>query len=111
MVGSAALPIVLAIRMGVTIDPGLVGLVLSYTATLTGLLNWGVRRFSEAELGMVSVERTRRLFTVTQESTSDALAVIPPTWPQNGEVRLTQVTMRYRPGLPAGTERNAGCLT
>ena len=26
-----------------------------HTGTLTGLLNWGVRRFSEAELGLVAV--------------------------------------------------------
>ena len=39
------------------LDPGLVGLILSYTSMLTGLLNWGVRRFSEAELGLVAVER------------------------------------------------------
>ena len=43
------------------LDPGLVGLILSYTSMLTGLLNWGVRRFSEAELGLVAVERLGRI--------------------------------------------------
>ena len=49
LVGFTAISCVLAVSFGWPIDPGLVGLVLSYTATLTGLLNWGVRRFSEAK--------------------------------------------------------------
>lgn len=97
----------LAIRFDLAaLDPGLVGLVLSYTATLTGLLNWGVRRFSEAELGMVAVERTRQLFSCPQEEPAESSptrlthALLPANWPAQGEVRLTNVTARYRPGLP-----------
>jgi ABC-type multidrug transport system fused ATPase/permease subunit len=107
LVGCTALACVLAIRFDlIALDPGLVGLVLSYTATLTGLLNWGVRRFSEAELGMVAVERTRKLFSCPQEETASAAAalltdaLLPASWPTSGEVRLTNVTARYRPGLP-----------
>merc|ERR1740138_1258268 len=49
LVGFTALACVLAIRVGKgsgagSLDAGLVGLVLSYTSMLTGLLNWGVRR-------------------------------------------------------------------
>jgi ATP-binding cassette subfamily C (CFTR/MRP) protein 1 len=63
-------------------------------------LNWGVRRFSEAELGMVAVERTMRLFKCPQESTQDEILEISPHWPHAGEVRLSNVSLRYRPGLP-----------
>jgi ABC-type multidrug transport system fused ATPase/permease subunit len=100
LVGTTAVACVLAIKFGYPLDAGLVGLVLSYTTTLTGLLNWGVRRFSEAELGMVAVERTMRLFKCPQEVTRDAITDIPPQWPNAGEVRLTNVSVRYRPGLP-----------
>jgi ABC-type multidrug transport system fused ATPase/permease subunit len=109
LVGSTAMACVVVIRFGIAaLDPGLVGLVLSYTAILTGLLNWGVRRFSEAELGMVAVERTRKLFTCPQEETSTPVngtsllskAQLPADWPASGEMRLTNVTARYRPGLP-----------
>ena len=66
LVGFTAISCVLAVTFAWPIDPGLVGLVLSYTATLTGLLNWGVRRFSEAEMGMVAVERTKSLAACPQ---------------------------------------------
>ena len=109
LVGSTAMACVLVIRFDIAaLDPGLVGLVLSYTATLTGLLNWGVRRFSEAELGMVAVERTRKLFSCPQEETTSptnenpvmSKEQLPADWPSSGEMRLTNVTARYRPGLP-----------
>jgi ABC-type multidrug transport system fused ATPase/permease subunit len=105
LVGFTALACVLAIKFGASdsaplMDPGLIGLVLSYTSTLTGLLNWGVRRFSEAEQGMVAVERTRRLFVCPQESTTDALETVPENWPDKGEIKLSAVSARYRPGLP-----------
>jgi ABC-type multidrug transport system fused ATPase/permease subunit len=102
LVGFTALACVLAIKYGKggNIDPGLIGLVLSYTSTLTGLLNWGVRRFSEAEQGMVAVERTGRLFTCPQESTQDAIETVPEDWPAHGEVKISQVSARYRAGLP-----------
>merc|ERR1719161_305434 len=66
LIGFTAFACVLAIKVGGgagTVDPGLVGLVLSYTTMLTGLLNWGVRQFSEAEQGLVAVERARQLLS------------------------------------------------
>ena len=96
LVGCASLSCVLAVRFKWSIDAGLVGLVLSYTATLTGLLNWGVRRFSEAEMGMVAVERTRSLTACPQETTVDPIASIPAEWPQAGKIVLNNVSARYR---------------
>ena len=116
LVGFAAFACVLAIKIdgdgGGTMDPGLVGLVLSYTTTLTGLLNWGVRQLSEAEQGMVAVERTRRLAACPQESTADSMSVdssltserahhsLPVDWPKVGAITVQEVCVRYREGLP-----------
>ena len=36
--------IVIAVALGYELDGGMVGLILSYSAVMTGLLNWGVRR-------------------------------------------------------------------
>jgi ABC-type multidrug transport system fused ATPase/permease subunit len=104
LVGFTALACVLAIRLGKgagagTLDPGLVGLVLSYTSMLTGLLNWGVRQFSEAEQGLVAVERTRQLFLCPQEVTAQPLGDVAGDWPAQGELKLTNVSARYRAGL------------
>ena len=100
LVGFTALACVLAVKLSWSIDPGLIGLVLSYTATLTGLLNWGVRRFSEAEMGMVAVERTKSLTGCPQESTTDPLKSVPENWPSEGRIKLQNVSARYRDGLP-----------
>merc|ERR1711871_1911104 len=102
LVGFTAISCVLAVSFGWPIDPGLVGLVLSYTATLTGLLNWGVRRFSEAEMGMVAVERTKGLSACPQEFTENQYTVdeMPQNWPTEGQIVLQDVSARYRKGLP-----------
>eukprot|EP01047_Picozoa_sp_COSAG01_P032682 COSAG01_NODE_2374_length_7803_cov_5.861241_6_plen_151_part_00 len=110
LVGFTAFACVLAIKFegfGGTSDPGLVGLVLSYTTTLTGLLNWGVRQFSEAEQGMVAVERTRRLCACPQEGTPDPMPTDAATegalaadWPAAGAIKVIDVSVRYREGLP-----------
>ena len=100
LVGCAAFSCVLAVKFKYPIDAGLVGLVLSYTATLTGLLNWGVRRFSEAEMGMVAVERTRSLTACPQEGTTDPNLKLSAEWPQEGKIALKNVSARYRQGLP-----------
>ena len=107
LVGTTSLACVLAVRFKWPVDAGLVGLVLSYTATLTGLLNWGVRRFSEAEMGMVAVERTRGLTECPQEFTVDEYAAdkIPPEWPSAGEILVKNVSARYRDGLPKVLKR------
>jgi len=99
LMGCAALSCVLAIEFEWVSDAGLIGLVLSYTATLTGLLNWGVRNFSEAEMGMVAVERTRAMMGCPQEVTKEPLEV-PPSWPSEGSISLQGVCVRYRESLP-----------
>merc|ERR1711871_636191 len=100
LVGFTALACVLAVEVSWAIDPGLIGLVLSYTTTLTGLLNWGVRRFSEAEMGMVAVERTKGLSSCPQEFTTDPIEAVDPKWPEHGEIVLKNVCAQYRKGLP-----------
>mmetsp|Transcript_8755 Transcript_8755/g.17931 ORF Transcript_8755/g.17931 Transcript_8755/m.17931 type:complete len:617 (+) Transcript_8755:380-2230(+) len=99
LIGCTAFSCVVAIKYRWLTDAGLVGLVLTYTQTLTGLLNWGVRNFSEAEMGMVAVERTRSLTACPQEDTVKPLAV-PSKWPQEGHILLKDVSVRYRESLP-----------
>jgi len=98
--GFTGLACVIVIHLGQRIDPGLIGLVLSYVTLFTSLLNWGVRNFSEAEQSLVAIERTRQLGLSPQEETNDELTNIPKSWPSNGEVRFVGVSARYRPGLP-----------
>ena len=100
LMGCAGLSCVLAIELGWISDAGLIGLVLAYTATLTGLLNWGVRNFSDAEMGMVAVERTRNMAMCPQEGTKNPDADVPPTWPSEGAIAFRDLSVRYRENLP-----------
>ena len=51
-----------------TINPGSVGLSLSYALNVTGTLNMLVRQSSEVETNMVSVERIREYQEITEEA-------------------------------------------
>ncbi|KAJ3021115.1 Multidrug resistance-associated protein 4 [Thoreauomyces humboldtii] len=94
------------LRGSLGLQPGVVGLLLSYVLQLTGLLQWCVRQSAEVENYMVSVERVLEYTTLTPEESPQDIAAAelrgpPPTaWPHAGEVGLTGLSLTY-----PGTER------
>ncbi|XP_074079822.1 ATP-binding cassette sub-family C member 3 isoform X2 [Macrotis lagotis] len=83
-----------------TLNPGLVGLSVSYALQVTLALNWMVRMTSDLESNIVAVERVREY----SETKTEAPWVIsdnrpPPDWPQQGEVEFLNYSVRYREGL------------
>ena len=71
-----------------SIDPGLVGLTLSYALNVTGALNMLVRMTSEVETNMVSVERIQEYQDVKQEAPQDVPENDPSEdWPEHGVVK------------------------
>ncbi|KAK5808060.1 P-loop containing nucleoside triphosphate hydrolase protein [Linnemannia elongata] len=85
------------------IDPATIGLVLSYSMSVTGTFNWCVRQFAEVENNMNAVER---LYHYSEELTVEADAVIPDNrpsdnWPSAGAITIRNLEMRYRPELPS----------
>ncbi|TFK40143.1 P-loop containing nucleoside triphosphate hydrolase protein [Crucibulum laeve] len=86
------------------INAAQIGLVLTYTTSLTQLCGMLTRQTADVENYMNSVER------VTHYSQSDLIEQEPPheipdhkppsTWPENGTIIFENVCMRYRPGLP-----------
>ncbi|KAF9325126.1 hypothetical protein BGZ91_002564 [Linnemannia elongata] len=85
------------------IDPATIGLVLSYSMSVTGTFNWCVRQFAEVENNMNAVER---LYHYSEELTVEADAVIPDNrpsdnWPSAGAISIRNLEMRYRPELPS----------
>ena len=100
---------------------GLVGLMLSFAAAMSGMLNWMVRSIAEAEQHATSFERCLAMAAVPAERWGDepspdgtrtqlqSSALVAPTsgdgqdestWPTKGAIELRDVTMRYRPQLP-----------
>uniref|UniRef100_H0VFM4 ATP-binding cassette sub-family C member 10 n=1 Tax=Cavia porcellus TaxID=10141 RepID=H0VFM4_CAVPO len=87
-------------------NPGLVGLVLSYALSLTGLLSGLVSSFTQTEVMLVSVERLEEYSRdLAQEPQGRRLQVHHPppqlaSWLTQGSVEFQDVVLVYRPGLP-----------
>ncbi|TBU32613.1 P-loop containing nucleoside triphosphate hydrolase protein [Dichomitus squalens] len=95
---------ILAVSNASGIDPAQIGLVLTYTTSLTQLCGMVTRQSAEVENYMSSVER------ILQYSRDDVIPQEapheipdhkpPPEWPAKGAIEFDQVVMRYRAGLP-----------
>ncbi|KAF9181719.1 hypothetical protein BGZ50_005356 [Haplosporangium sp. Z 11] len=80
-----------------------IGLVLSYSMSVTGTFNWCVRQYAEVENNMNAVER---LHHYANELQVEADAIIPDnrpaaSWPSAGAISIRNLEMRYRPELPS----------
>ncbi|KAI0661576.1 ABC protein [Cubamyces menziesii] len=95
---------ILAVSNASGIDPAEIGLVLTYTTSLTQLCNMVTRQSAEVENYMSSVERIvqySRQDQIPQEAPHEVSTNKPsPDWPARGEIEFKEVVMRYRPGLP-----------
>ncbi|KAG0343296.1 hypothetical protein BG000_000015 [Podila horticola] len=97
--GSAFLSVV-SLARGLAVDPGLVGLSLSYALNITQTMNWMVRQYSEIESNIVSVERLKEYVELPQEAPEVLADHRPPQhWPDHGRVDFVNYETRYRPGL------------
>ena len=82
------------------INPGLVGLSISYALQITQSLNWTVRMASELETNIIAVERIKEY----SETPTEALPIIESNrpsddWPSQGHVKFDHYSTRYREGL------------
>lgn len=97
---STALASVSALLISRNIDAGMVGLLMTYTISVTGSLNWLVRSASEVEQNIVSVERVLGYASLPSEAAADVPDKQPPkTWPEHGSIEFDKFSMRYRPEL------------
>ncbi|ORX59695.1 multi drug resistance-associated protein MRP [Hesseltinella vesiculosa] len=80
------------------IDPGLVGLSVSYALSVTQALNWVIRSFCEIETNIVSVERIKEYIDLPHEK-YDSMRTVSPSWPEQGTIEFKDYSTRYRAGL------------
>uniref|UniRef100_A0A673X4S4 ATP-binding cassette sub-family C member 10 n=1 Tax=Salmo trutta TaxID=8032 RepID=A0A673X4S4_SALTR len=83
-----------------SIDPGLVGLSLSYALSITGLLSGLIFSFTQTEMQLVSVERTEEYSTTLPTEPQHSNPQVPTSWPEQGWVEFRGAVLSYREGLP-----------
>ncbi|CAG9578808.1 unnamed protein product [Danaus chrysippus] len=84
-----------------TINPGIVGLSISYALQITQTLNWLVRMTSEVETNIVAVERIKEYAETKQEAPWTVPAGPGSTWPETGALQLERLSLGYRAEEPA----------
>ncbi|XP_078099628.1 ATP-binding cassette sub-family C member 4 isoform X1 [Sander vitreus] len=77
------------------LDAGSVGLSLTYSVTLMGMFQWGVRQSTELENMMTSVERVVEYTELESEAPWETQKRPPPDWPSKGLVTFDQVSFSY----------------
>ncbi|KAK2820903.1 hypothetical protein Q5P01_023862 [Channa striata] len=82
------------------LNPGLVGLSVSYALQVTMSLNWMVRMTSDLESNIVAVERVKEYSETKTEAPWEVEDTKPPPeWPVEGNVDFRAYSVRYREGL------------
>ncbi|KAI8088846.1 multi drug resistance-associated protein MRP [Halteromyces radiatus] len=89
--------------MGATaVDPGLVGLSVSYALNVTSSLTWVIGLYCRFEINIISVERIKEYAELPSEKYNGAEQprILPSSdWPDKGQVIFQDFSTRYRPGL------------
>ncbi|XP_037095749.1 multidrug resistance-associated protein 4-like isoform X1 [Syngnathus acus] len=81
-------------------DPGKVGLALSYAVTLIAMFQWGVRQSAEIENMMTSVERVVEYAELKSEAPWETDTKPPPDWPKRGSITFDSVNFSYSASEP-----------
>lgn len=76
-------------------DPGLIGLVIAYSLSITGLLSGVVNAFTETEREMIAVERVKQYLESIPVETGKGDNP-PYAWPSQGVVEFREVVLKYR---------------
>ncbi|KAB0353783.1 hypothetical protein FD755_023521, partial [Muntiacus reevesi] len=84
-----------ALILAETLTPGQVGLVLSLTLMLMGMLQWCVRQSTEVENMMISVERGTEYIDLEKEAPWQLAYRPPPSWPHSGKIYFDKIDFRY----------------
>lgn len=86
--------IVWSVRIG-SLTPATAGLLAVYSLNFWGMLNWGIRVWSDVEARMTSLERVKAYSTLPPEPDTLVVADVPAAWPSAGRVVFENVHARY----------------
>ncbi|XP_039260712.2 ATP-binding cassette sub-family C member 4-like isoform X1 [Styela clava] len=83
------------------LNPGEIGLILTYTTSLVNIFQWGVRQSAEVENLMTSVERVQQYYRIPPEPVEENPDKKPPeSWPKHGSIKFENVSFSYYNGGP-----------
>jgi len=93
-----------------SLNPGTVGLSLTYASSITGILTFLIRQTSQVETNMVSVERVKEYEDSIPSEAPYRMPEQDPSedWPQYGSITFCDYSTRYREGLDL-TLRGISC--
>ncbi|KAG7492992.1 hypothetical protein MATL_G00021320 [Megalops atlanticus] len=83
-----------------SVDPGLIGLSLSYALSITNLLSGLIFSFTQTETQMISVERTEEYSTEIPVEMQHGILEVSHSWPEQGHIVFQGAVLTYRQGLP-----------
>ncbi|CAD6222001.1 GSCOCT00005267001.2-RA-CDS [Cotesia congregata] len=75
---------------------GSVGLAISQSLILTGMLQYGVKQTAEVQSQMTSVERIIQYTDLPKEGPMESTNPPPSDWPSKGDVKWQNVSMSYK---------------
>ncbi|KAG4104318.1 hypothetical protein H8356DRAFT_1029599 [Neocallimastix lanati (nom. inval.)] len=81
------------------LTPSLLGLSLSYALQVTSSLNGVIRSLNNVEINMNSAERLLYYANEIEMEEQKGLDA-PKHWPQQGKIKINNLTMKYAPHLP-----------
>ncbi|RPD65442.1 multidrug resistance-associated ABC transporter [Lentinus tigrinus ALCF2SS1-7] len=84
-----------------TVDPSKIGVVMSYTLSITQMFSTMVSTYAQNEQNFNAVERVLYYTELPSEGAATTPNDPPPSWPDAGAIEFKGVEMAYRPGLPA----------
>ncbi|EDV27231.1 uncharacterized protein TRIADDRAFT_54969 [Trichoplax adhaerens] len=90
------------------IDPGLIGLSLSYSLILLGNLQWSIRQSVELENQMTSVERIREYIKLPSEGDLETSKDPSASWPEYGNIIYDNLSFGHGKNLP-NVLKNISC--
>ncbi|GIX77997.1 multidrug resistance-associated protein 1 [Caerostris extrusa] len=91
---------ILAIQNRDSLTPAVVGLIVSYSFSVTDALKWFVRMNSELEDKSIAVERVNEYCHLKPEAPWDlSCEGLSDEWPQNGQISFEDYSTRYRENL------------
>ncbi|KAJ3982865.1 multidrug resistance-associated ABC transporter [Lentinula detonsa] len=83
-----------------TVNPSKIGVVLSYTLSITQIFSEMVSQYAQSEQNMNAVERILVYAELPSEGDAVTPRDPPPTWPASGRIEFRNVQLAYRKGLP-----------